>query len=120
MGLITAGAVVGIFFLGFEKLRATDSNSYVVFVLIALGYWFFILAPQAYGIQITPKHKKTLYIFAIIIVGFLSVVLFSPLLSGFFDLRRIELIPSIITGGIIILAAFVQYIIIKRWFLRKA
>jgi cation-transporting ATPase E len=85
MGLITAGAVVGIFFLGFEKLRATDSNSYVVFVLIALGYWFFILAPQAYGIQITPKHKKTLYIFAIIIVGFLSVVLFSPLLSGFFD-----------------------------------
>jgi hypothetical protein len=116
MATLTALAVVSLFLFGTNELRVTQSNSYVVFILITLGYWFFVLAPQAYGIAVTNKHKKTLYTFAIIIIGFLALVMLNPVLSSFFDLRPPDLVSGGVTLGVIVLFATLQYWITRRWF----
>ena len=116
MGALTALTSIAVFLLGPSEMHVAGSNSYVVFTLIALGYWFFILAPQAYGIAVTQKHVKTVQIFALIIIGLLATVVLSPPLASFFDLRRPELIPGLITLGLTGLSAALQYWITKRWF----
>ncbi len=96
--------------------KIDGSNSYVVIVIIALGYWFFMLAPKAYGASSDKKEKKALYLFAFIIIIFLLFVMYNAPLSHFFDIKPLEPVKALGMIGIIIFFGLMQYIIMRKWF----
>ena len=113
---LTAVAAIIVFLLSSDVSRANGSNIYVVFALIVLGYWFFMLTPQAYGIEARKTPTNVLYVFAAVIALALVFVMFNPTLSRFFDLQRPKLAPTLLTFVTVFLFAWVENRAMLRWF----
>jgi cation-transporting P-type ATPase E len=119
-GVITSLATVAVFLLGPKRLQFVGSNIFVVIALIALGYWFFVLAPMAYGIKVDNKQKKFLYFLAGAGIAFLIFVMYNSDLSYFFDLQRPAFVPLLMALCVTFLTGWLQYRITKRWFFHKS
>lgn len=115
-GALTAVAAIIVFILSPTASQVGGSNIYVVLVLIALGYWFFVLAPQAYGIVTKKLQKKILYLFAVIILFLLFLVMRNQPLSRFFDLQWPEFVSAGLTIAVIGCFGWIQYQVMLRWF----
>ncbi|MCL5666194.1 MAG: HAD-IC family P-type ATPase [Patescibacteria group bacterium] len=119
MGLLTALASAAVFWLGPDYLKTAGSNILVVLALIALGYWFFVLAPLAHGIKTSKKQEKVLFALAGVGIIFLATVLLNPALSNFFDLRRPTFWSLFMTVCVVWITGWLQYQITARWFAKK-
>ncbi len=117
-GSITALAGVTVFWLGPESLKNAGSNILVVFTLACLGYWFFMLAPLAYGVVINNRMRNIAYIFAGILAVFLIFATLNPGLSDFFDLRPPSFLYIAMAACITFLFGWIQYQVTMRWFYR--
>ncbi|HVY12134.1 MAG TPA: HAD-IC family P-type ATPase, partial [Alphaproteobacteria bacterium] len=115
-GTLTALAAVIVFMLGPQSLRNAGSNVFVIFTIIALGYWFFVLTPLAYGLTVGRLQRRVLYFLAGLGVVFLLLVLLQPSWSVFFDLQRPAFAPLMLTLCAAFLFGWLQYRITKRWF----
>lgn len=115
-GLITALTSVTVFLLGPHSLQMGGSNILVVWVLIALGFWFLVLSPIAYGVDEEKKRPRVLKIFAGIIVAGLLLVMVSPGLSKFFDLKLPPWQYDILAIGSIALGGWLQYVLTTKIF----
>jgi len=118
-GTLTALAAAAVFMYGPRRLQYAGSNILVVLLLIALGYWFFVLAPKTFGIEASKKQKKILLSLAGLGVIFLFFVMFSPVLSKFFDLQRPDFWPLLMALGVSFLFGWLQLIIARLWFTRS-
>jgi cation-transporting ATPase E len=115
-GALTATASVVAFLLGPKAFQTAGSNILVVLTITALEFWFFVLAPVAYGIAVSAKQKSIIWILGGLSVLFFLYTMFTPGLSKFFDLGRPGLWPLFTTICIIVVFAWIQYQITKRWF----
>lgn len=115
-GTLTAMAAVTAFLLGPKAYQIAGSNILVVLTITALEFWFFVLAPVAYGIAVSAKQKSIIWILGGLSVLFFLYTMFTPGLSKFFDLGRPGLWPLFTTICIIVVFAWIQYQITKRWF----
>lgn len=116
MGLLTTLAAVLVFLIEPVTFRHGGSNILLVFVLTAQGFWFFVLAPMAYGLTINQRDRKMLYAFAAAGLAFLVFVILQPAWSKFFDLRRPPLLLTFFTLCIIYIFGWLQYHITLKWF----
>ncbi len=119
-GALTAIAAVAVFWFGPAQLKTSGSNSLVVLVCIALGYWFFLLAPEAYGALRSRRQQKVTYFLGGIVAVFLVLVMTNPALSDFFDLRLPGLIYLLLAASAIFLCGLLQHQIAKKWFFQNA
>jgi cation-transporting ATPase E len=115
-GVITGIAAVTVFLLGPTNLKYSESNILVILVIATLGYWFFLLAPLAYGIVVEKKQQTITKLLAGVIVVFLTFAILQPSLSTFFGLHRPGLVGLAIASTIIFIFGWLQYQITTRWF----
>ena len=102
--------------LGPSFLKSADSNSLIVIVLVALGYWFFVLAALNYDNIPNKKQNKTLAILALAVVAVLALTIYDPFSSNFFELQPPALAQLLATVGIILGFGILQYLVATRWF----
>lgn len=117
-GVLMALAAVSAFLLEPQEMYS-DSNVLVVITLIALGYWFFVLAPLNYGVAPTRKEEKKLGLIFFLTTVFLVIAFNVGFLSTFFELQKPALIPLLLTFVVISAAGFLQYAIAVHWFSKR-
>jgi cation-transporting ATPase E len=118
-GMIMAGAAALVFMLVPGVLKNSDSNSLIVVTLVALGYWFFVLAALNYDTIPNEKQASLLAILGLAVMAVMAAAIYATPASKFFDLQVPTLIQMAITAGIIFVAGFMQYLVASRWFKHK-
>ena len=118
-GIIMALAATSVFVLEPVGARYAYSNFPVMISLIALGYWYFILAPLNYGFVPGKIRRCALGIVAAVSAILIAAAVYWPPLSAIFGLQKLELMSLVFTFGIILIFGYLQYAIAKRWFYRK-
>jgi len=68
--------------------QSTSSNIFVIIALIALGYWYFILAPLNYGIAPSKTHRRIVGLLGVLITVGLAILFYTPSFLRFFELQR--------------------------------
>lgn len=116
---LTAVTATVVFLLGPSSHQESGSSIFVVMTLIILGFWFFILAPKAYGVAMDQTHKNITYILGGVVFVFITFVMFQPSWSNFFGLESPDLLYSILTISLAFLCGRLQYLITKKWFSGK-
>jgi len=115
-GIITALAATAVFVLEPAIIRNSNSNSLVMIALIALGYWYFVLAPLNYGAAPDKTRRWVLAILAAISAVSLAAMIYLPAFSRIFALQKPALSQFVFAFGIIGVFGYLQYSIAKRWF----
>lgn len=118
-GVIMAVAAALVFILVPGVNKSLDSNSLVVITLIALGYWFFVLAALNYDTIQNKKQVSMLAVLAVAVLAVMSAVIYVAPLSGFFELLPPTPIQLSLASAIIFVAGFMQYLVASRWFTNK-
>jgi len=118
-GILTAAAAVIVFLLEPGSPQNMGSNIFVVIALIALGYWYFILAPLNYGIAPSTTHRRIINLLAALIAVTLAVSFYTPSFLRFFELQRPSFVPMILTMGVVWVFGLLQYLVAINWFYRR-
>lgn len=119
MGTITALAAGLVFFTGPASLQHTGSNVLVVITLTVLGFWYFVLTPIAFGVEVKENQKKVLRFFGALLFSFLISSFFSPNLADFFDLHTPPIGSLLFTIAVVIFTGWIQYRLTLRFFIPK-
>jgi hypothetical protein len=118
-GLIMALAAVAIFILNPATAKNAGYNLPVMISMIALGYWYFVLAPLSYGAALERKRRNSLAILAFVCAALIATAIYYPKWAAFFGFTP----PSVrvMLASLAICAAFMylQYVIAVKWFYRK-
>jgi magnesium-transporting ATPase (P-type) len=119
--VIQAIGVALVFALSPHYLRIASSNTLVGLALIVFGFLFLFFAMKVYYGSITRKERFQLFLLGIFELILLYLALQIPFLVRFFNITLP--FPSLIFVGkalLIILAfGYIQYFMIKKFFLRK-
>jgi cation-transporting ATPase E len=118
-GIIMAISAIAVFILEPAAGRHSDSNSLVMIALIALGYWYFALAPLNYGAVPGKTRRWVLGLLAAISAVLVAAMIYLPSAAGIFALRKPAL-PQLVLALLIIGAfGYLQYAIARRWFYKS-
>ncbi len=118
-GLIMAAAAAGVFLLEPDARKSVDSSILVVIAMIALGFWYFVLAPLSYGARPDKKQRRILALLAAACAAVLAAAIWLPAWSAFFELQKPGFTPLAYTLAIVFAAGYIQYWIAVRCFYRK-
>lgn len=118
---IEAIGIATVAFFSPEYLKIATSNTLVGFSFILFGFIFLIFAINIYSNLLTKKEKFELFLLGIAEVVLFFIVLQIPIVIKFFDITLP--FPSFnffaLTLFIILVCTFLQYFIVKKYFLKK-
>ena len=119
--VVEAIGVVIVFLLSPEYLKIASSNTLVGLAYILFGFLFLLFGTSVYCGSLTKREKFQLFLLAIFQVVILFVALQIPFIIRFFDIALP--FPSFSAIGIVLLitfvCGFVQYLVVKKFFLKK-
>jgi cation-transporting ATPase E len=104
-----------------DYLKTASSNSLVMLAFILFGFMFLIFAAKVYCETLTKKEKFQLFLLGIFQAVVFCLALQIPILVKFFNITLPY--PSLIFMGkailVILVCGFVQYLIVREFFLKK-
>jgi len=118
-GLIMALAAVAIFILNPATVKNAGYNLPVMISMIALGYWYFVLAPLSYGAALARKRRNSLAILAFVCAALIATAIYYPKWAAFFGFTAPSVWVMLVSLAICAAFMYLQYVIAVKWFYRK-
>ncbi len=117
--VIQALGIAIVFLLTPESMRTAHSNMPVLIAFIALGFTYFVCAPQVYHEAGAAVKKYQFYICAIAEIILLYALYRIPFLSTFFNISHVLLSATTAAeiGAVILVFCFAQYLLMKDFFI---
>jgi len=119
--IIEAMGVAFIFALSPQYLKTASSNTLVCFAFIAFGYLFLFFAVKVYRGLITKKEKFHLFLLGIFELVVIYLMLQVPFFVRFFNITLPYPPLSYFMKALLVVLLFgcVQYLVVKKFFLKK-
>jgi cation-transporting ATPase E len=120
-GIVEATGAALVFIFSPEYLKNASSNTLVGFSFIIFGFFFLLFATNVYSGSLTKKEKLHLVLLGVFEIIVLCLALMIPILDHFFNitLPYPSFISVLKTICIVMVFVFVQYFVVRKFFLRK-